>query len=289
MAKKRRKRLWWILLPVTAALLALWVVSTVNGWMESFFYLPVRGDFPTPTGAEDVAFPTTDGLTLHGWFIPAAAPREQGPAPAILFAHGNAGNLSHHYEFADFLPTEGLSVFIFDYRSYGRSDRSPRRLQRDDLIADTNAALDYLLTRPDVDRQRIGLCGFSLGATLGLAVAAERPEVRAVVSISSFSRWKDAAADHAGFFGRLGVRSGRDAVDSVRRLGSRPLLILHGEQDRVVRPYHAQRIEQAAAEARVPVQRRMVPGAEHVDVLWVDPAVQPMIREFFRRCLHVDE
>src|SRR5690606_26766670 len=70
--------------------------------------------------------------------------------------------------------------------------------RRNDLIADTHAALNTLLARPDVDAGRIGLYGQSLGASIGLNVMAARAEIRAAVFESPFSSWRDIAATVAG-------------------------------------------------------------------------------------------
>ena len=105
---------------------------------------------------------------------------EQGVAAAqagaaILHVHGNAGHVANHAEFSAFLTQAGFHVLVFDYRGYGRSDDGGR-LTRAKLVADTHAALDYLLRRDDVDPERIGMLGYSLGGVIGLAAAAEREE-----------------------------------------------------------------------------------------------------------------
>src|SRR4051794_2500879 len=138
----RRRALTWLAAIIT--FLGLSTVLDACGYLESrLLYFPGRDRFLTPRGVEDVSFPTTEGLNLHAWFIPAQghAPGA-GPAPAILHVHGNAGNIADHAGFSAFLPREGFSVLLFDYRGYGRSDLSPRKFNREDLIADTDAALD---------------------------------------------------------------------------------------------------------------------------------------------------
>ena len=70
-------------------------------------------------GYADVAIETSDGILLHGWFIPGDSDR------VLLFFHGNAGNISHRLESLRLFNTLGLTVLIFDYRGYGRSSGRP--------------------------------------------------------------------------------------------------------------------------------------------------------------------
>lgn len=253
---------------------------------ESSFYYPSRDPFLTPPGVEDVAIPTPDGLTLHGWLIrPPNAPPD-APLPAVLHAHGNAGNVAGHFACSAFLADHGLAVLLFDYRSYGRSAPSPRRLRRDDLLIDTLAALDRLRTLPGIDPGRIALFGNSLGGVLALAAAAERPDdVRAVVSVAAFSGWKSIARRHAGLVGAAVIPAGLDAADSIARLGARPVLILHGDRDEIVPLSHAGELDRAAHAAGVPARLLIAPGAGHNDILADDPALQREVAAFVAEAL----
>lgn len=252
---------------------------------SSTFYYPSREPFLTPTGVEDVTFRTAGGLTLHGWFMPARGRTPASPpGPAILHVHGNAGNIASHADFSAFLTDAGLSVLIFDYRGYGRSDPAPR-LDRNLLYADTAAALDYLLSRPDVDRARIGVYGVSVGSVFALALAADRPEVRAVAEVSGFSTWRSIAADHLPLIGPLLIPSGLDPVESVARLGTRPLLIVHGQADAIVPPYHADTLARAATQHGVAVEKLLVPGGDHNDLIFESDKARRAIADFFRRHL----
>ena len=265
------------LLILLTLILGMITVTKITGWGERLFFWPSRAPFTDPPGVENVTF-TSDGLTIHGWFYKGRGNSKK--RPTIIHSHGNAFNISRHAVFVDFLPPEGFNVLLFDYRCYGRSDRGP--LNRDGLIRDTEAAIRYVLTRPDVDPERVGVYGLSLGGTIGLAAAAEDPRVKAVCSVSTFSTWKSVAADHAPVIGPFLTPPGRDAVDSVTRLGERPLLILHGSADRIVPYRHAPIIFDAAKDAGVDVTLKRFEGVGHVD--WIDsqPAVREAIISFFR-------
>lgn len=274
-------------LALLAACVGAWIVIDVRGWLEArMVYYPSREAFETPAEVEDVLFQTPDGLQLHGWFMPAqaSAGAEGAPRPTILHVHGNAGHVAGHATFSEFLTNAGFHVFVFDYRGYGRSDRGGR-LTRQKLLADTHAAIDYLRARTDVDPQRIGMLGYSLGAVIGLAAAAEREEIRAVAVAAPFGSWKSIARDHLGPVGGLLARAGMDADAAACALGDRPLLILHGTADTIVPVAHAERLAESCRAAGVAPEVMIVDGADHVDLL-DPPAVRQRVISFFQQAIH---
>lgn len=279
--RRRALRDWATLAGVlTLALL----MTRLTGCVESMAYYPSRGAFTTPAGYEDVWITTEDGVRLHAWFMPARglAPGEQ--APAILHAHGNAGNVSFHDSFSDFLTAHGFHVLLFDYRGYGRSD-SARPLRRAALAKDTRAALAHLFERPDVDPDRVGVLGVSLGAVFALDAAAADERVRAVVSLSAFSGWRAIAGDVLPVLGPMLMPPGLDPADSAARLGDRPLLIMHGERDEIIPVRHAGLIYTAAQQAGVPAQLWTHPQGDHNSFLQSIPEARDRLEQFFREAL----
>ncbi|HVZ94502.1 MAG TPA: alpha/beta fold hydrolase, partial [Phycisphaerales bacterium] len=139
------------------------------GLIESLtFYHPGGKPAAAIAPIEDVYFTASDGTRLHAWYVPPQG-RVPGdpPAPAVIHCHGNAGNVEDHQVFSDFVSHAGLGVLLFDYRGFGNSD-SCSIISRGGCMCDAEAALDYLLTRPDVDRHRIGVYGYSLGGAFAL-------------------------------------------------------------------------------------------------------------------------
>ena len=75
---------------------------------------------------EEARFQAADGTRLHGWYVP-----QPGAAAAVLFLHGNAGNITHRADVLRILHDRvGVSVLIFDYRGYGRSAGATERAGR---------------------------------------------------------------------------------------------------------------------------------------------------------------
>jgi hypothetical protein len=288
-------------------LIALAIILRISGCMESLFYHPTAGPTPVPSvpelrGTELITFAGRDGLKLCGWFVPARrdAAATSAPAgtratasraPTILHVHGNAGNVTDHIWFTEYLPAHGFNVFIFDFRGYGQSEG--RAWTRGPLIDDTNAALDYLLTRADVDPQRVGMYGQSLGGAIGLNVMAQRKEIHAAVIESAFASWRDEAAsvlggDPPAWWARalawILIPDGSRPEDAIARIAPRPVLILHGDADRTVPVSHGRRLKQAGG---ANVELLEVHGGDHNTLRETNPEIEQRIVEFFRS--HVGE
>lgn len=128
---------------------------------------------------------TTTTFTSHGTRCAAwlTRPPSQGPHPVVVLAHGLGANHSmalSRYE--RHFAAAGLATLAFDYRNLGASDGTPRqRLSLRRHRQDIRAALEYVRAAPDIDATRVALWGTSLGAMHVLRVAAEAPDLAAVV------------------------------------------------------------------------------------------------------------
>ncbi len=284
---KHRRRPWLrrlVAYPLFT-LLGLLTVRWTSLAESQVFYVPSREPFESLPGCEDVSFPTPDGLLLHGWFVhPRGSKAGPGPWPTILHCHGNAGNISSHIDFSEFLAEDGFAVLIFDYRGYGRSSPASG-LTRDKLMVDSTAALDYLLTRRDVDHGRLGAYGVSIGGVFAARLAADRTDVKALCTVATFSSWRGIAADHLPVIGPLMLPGGLDPEDAVAALGGKPYLIVHGAKDEIANVRHAGILESAARSGGVPVTKLIVPGADHNGVMFTDQGEQKAVCEFFERAL----
>jgi hypothetical protein len=126
---------------------------------------------------ENVSFTTSDGLRLHGWYIPSRNGAAVVDFPGRLGTQAAARMLARH----------GYGVLLFDRRGEGRSEGGGNMLGwggDKDIIA----AVDWLKTRPDVDPRRIGGIGFSVSGELMLEAAAKDPDLAAVVSDGAGAR-----------------------------------------------------------------------------------------------------
>ena len=229
---------------VTFGLLYAAALSGMYAFQRDLQYFPTRRD-PAPetlglSGVETVALATADGETLVLWFSPPEAGR-----PVILFLHGNAGEIADRADRLAFYQARGYGTAFLSWRGYGGSTGSPSETG---LLTDTKAAYDYLrgLGVPPV---RIVLVGESLGTGPAVIVAAANP-VAAVILEAPYSAAVDIARTAypwlpVGLLMKDQYRS-RDHIAAIRA----PLLILHGEKDRVIPQGFGKRLFDLAKEPK---------------------------------------
>jgi len=274
---------------VVAVLLA---IGRMTGCMERLFYIPTHSETPlseAPPGTEGVWFESADGTRLFGWLIPAHGRADETAAhPTIIHAHGNAGNIRSHHWFTAHLPPAGFNVFLFDYRGYGQSEGRPTR--RRPLIADTDAALEAMLARDDIDPQRIGLYGQSLGGSIGLNVMKARHEIRAAVVESPFASWREIAANAIGgdppFFlskwlAAVLIPDHDRPLDAIAAI-DQPILILHGSADRIIPVTHSRRLAAAGGDNVTLIE---LDGGDHNVLRDTHPEMDSLTIDFFRKHL----
>ena len=146
-----------------------------------------RAYVPTPqlgTAYEDVSFTTSDGLRLEGWYVPTKN------GATVIVIPGRKGPQKP----ARMLAEHGYGVLLFDRRGEGESEGDPNGLGWAGT-RDVEAAIAFLRERPEVDEDRIGALGLSVGGEVLLQAAAEIDGLQAVVSEGA------------------GIRSVREAVD----------------------------------------------------------------------------
>ncbi|MCH8829313.1 MAG: alpha/beta hydrolase [Planctomycetes bacterium] len=217
---------------MTAGCISTRIQSPLAAYEQSLVYYPSR--FPEgnwqPSGLkfEDARFTAEDGTRLHGWFVPHIRPRA-----VVLFAHGNAGNISHRAETLRILnQRHGLAVMAFDYRGYGRSEGDPNE---QGLLQDARAARKWLAERTGVSQREIVLMGRSLGGGVMVDLAAE-DGARGLILASTFTSLPDVAAEHIKWIPARALMKNR--FDSLSKLGryKGPLLQSHGDADEII-PY----------------------------------------------------
>ena len=204
--------------------------------------------------AEELKVATADGHRLHGWFVRNSnAPQ----APALIYFGGNAEEVSGLALEAHEL--QGISMVLFNYRGYGRSDGDPSETA---LFSDALAIYDLVASRPGVDRERIVAMGRSLGSGVATYLASRRP-IAAVVLVSPYDSMSAVAqAKYPFVLVDLLLRHSFDSVSRARTIDA-PLLALIGGADTVIPPRHA---EHLASTWRGPVTALVLEGAEHNDI-----------------------
>ena len=240
---------------------------------------------------------TEDGLTLYGWYIPG----ENGAA--VMIQHGSPGGRQDGLNEAALLNEAGYSVLLGSFRAHDECDG--------ELISfgyyeqeDIKAWHHYLLGRDDVDPERIGLFGESMGGGTSIIYAAGNPGVAAVATGSAFALtqevvekfieyetdlppavipvlakfilfWAEQAADFSSQ--KLDTESVIDQISPV------PVLIIHGGSDEKIGPAVGRQLYEAAAE---PKELVWIEEAGHVNFEEYQPELyRDALVDFFNEYL----
>ena len=209
-----------------------------------------RGMIPQPTpldhripGLEKIWLETPAGK-VESWLLQPVSGSAAGPAPAVIFGHGNG-------ELIDFWPEElmgftrlGISVLLVEYPGYGRSAGSP---SQQSITAAFIAAYDALASRKEIDASRIVLFGRSLGGGAVCALSLQRPSA-ALILMSTFTSARSFAKRYLAppFL----VRDPFDNLSAVKKF-RRPILILHGKHDTVIPFSHGTALHKAAERGKL--------------------------------------
>ena len=208
-------------------------------------YFPVRKIHLTPKEIglefEDVYFFSSDGVKLNGWYIPAREARA-----TVLFCHGNAGNISHRIDVIYLFYKLGLSVFIFDYRGYGRSQGKPTE---EGLYLDAQAAYKYLIEKQNLKEESIVVYGKSIGANVAVELCS-KIKTAALISESAFTSALEMGKKLFPFLPLKWLISIKfDALSKIKNI-TVPKLIIHSEDDKIIPFRHGRKLFEAAPEPK---------------------------------------
>jgi pimeloyl-ACP methyl ester carboxylesterase len=280
-----------------------------RGFQEIPYFNIPRGQ-PHPD-AEDVKFKTADGLTLAGCYFKTPGPRKG----VVMFGLEYGSNRWSCHAYCEHLIAAGYDVFAYEPRNHGDSDQEAgletMHWSMDRDVTDARAALKYLQSRPDADTRGVGLFGISKGAGAGILTGSREPYVRCAVTDGMFAArttlvpymrhwitiynksyfiqgllpsWYYALlADLA--IARVSRRRRVKFLylEPALRRFRRPLLMIHGQHDKYIRPDMAQRLYTFASE---PKEMWLIPGANHNQGLHIaGDEYRRRVREFFDKNL----
>jgi uncharacterized protein len=277
--------IYWI------AVLLIWFVR--NPFRNAFFFAhPYRRFDWMPENNlnfRELTFKARDGLTLFGRFM-----RGRNHA-TILLIHPLGSSDSSMLIYAEFLANAGYGVFMIDLRAHGSSDGDTSTFGLREA-EDVAGAVDYLLSRLDVNGQKIGVLGISLGAQAALRGALKTDCLRALVleglgpvtlsdhggKPKSIRRWINYPFNWIYYHAYEFMIGGKDTsvIEAIGQIAPRPiLLIASGEKD-----IYFNRIFFEAA--REPKELWELPDGEHgAGILKDSQAYMRRVIEFFDQAL----
>lgn len=271
---------------VGAGVVAIAALPAALVWV--FLHPPRRLHHRTPRSFLGIPFDrvrlrSRDDVPLSAWYVPA--PETMVPQGVVVLCHGYHGNRAKMLPYLDFLHKAGFAAVLFDWRAHGWSGGKMATFgstEPEDLVA----ALDWIGVQPDLRHLPIALFGESMGASISLLVAAaESGRVKAVVADSAYARFDRAVKGRLTLaFGAtvapfvtpqaqrigeaiLGVRCEEIApLEAMRSIYPRPVLLIHGQADRLIAPENS-RLIAAASPGNVTLWE--VPEAGHVQSVFV--------------------
>ncbi len=226
-----------------------------------------------------VHFPSTDGVTLSGWWIPA-----EGSPNTIIFLHGFGGTMDPDLKYVPAFIQAGYNVLMFDFRAHGRSNGSHTSLG----ALEVNDVIGAIHFAKSCNSWAIGLMGFSMGGRAALLAAAQHPGVQAVISdggplrlttaVSMELRRRkvpDSLSPLLAFMCVLGASLRlfvnlfyNDPLVLGAKIAPTPVLLIHGDKD----PYtRNNELNKMMSKSKGNLQLWRVPGANHREVDLVDP------------------
>jgi fermentation-respiration switch protein FrsA (DUF1100 family) len=233
------------------------LVAGLFFFQRQLLYLPDR-THPELVGLEklgvrEVMLSTEDGLSLLSWYLPPRHGR-----PVIAYFHGNGGHVGYRAQRLLRFAREGYGVLMPEYRGYGGNPGAPSETG---FYADGRAALAFL-DREAVAPTRLLLYGESLGSGVAVELAV-RHEIAGLILEAPFTSVAEVAQCHFPFV--PAARLVTDRFDSLSRIGRvrAPILVLHGEGDRVVPVRYGRTLFNAAPE---PKEGWFPPEAGHEDL-----------------------
>jgi fermentation-respiration switch protein FrsA (DUF1100 family) len=239
-------------------MLVMLVVLVTAGAMffeNRLIYFPSKdgfygGDYGFPI--QPVTFNSDDGVRLDGAFCPVEHSRG-----TILWCHGNGGNLSYGFDVADPFRKLGVSVFLFDYRGYGRSEGEP---DSKGVMLDAEAAYRYVTKNLSVLPSHLVILGESLGGAPAIRMAS-RHDCAGLITQSTFTSVRDMAGVVYPYFPwlRFFVRTDFPNLDDISRVRA-PKLLIHSRTDEVVPFWMAEKL---FAEAKEPKELWVIDRAGH--------------------------
>ena len=247
---------------------------------------------------------TNEGLTLTGTLeLPDSA---AAVPPAVVFYHGFTGNRIEagrlFVKTARHLARRGFASLRFDFRGSGESEGEFRDMTASTEISDGLRAIDALAATGEIDPERIGVVGLSLGGLVGASAAGRDPRAKSLVLWSAVAEvkelWDEIDAEtpfkglmkSQGFIERSGLAVGlgfyndlanHDPLASVRKSRA-PVLVVAGGGDQVVPPEHSDRYVAAARAPGRRAEKLVIEGADHCfgRIAWQKELIEATARWF---------
>ena len=179
------------LLILISTLIVSSIIITIFFYNQTSIKRPQEPTKPYPYYSKDITFQNNKtNISLAGTLT---LPLKYRNLPAVILISGSGPQnrneeVAGHKPFlviADYLARNGIAVLRYDDRGVGKSKGEFKTANLDDFAIDASSAIEYLKTRKEIDKNRIGLIGHSEGGLVAPMVAASRDDVNFIVLLAS--------------------------------------------------------------------------------------------------------
>lgn len=258
-------------------LLAALIFGGILSGCSSLLYFPTRVQHYDPAKMDvkwdDVVFPSLDGTRLGGWYFHHKDSKLKKPKATLVFFHGNGENRTSHFATLVWLLDYGYDFFIFDYRGYGNSEGVPNPKG---TVEDGVAAIRWV-NQNKAENVPLVVFAQSLGGAIALRSLIELKKevpIAWIVIDSSFQsyQWAGMSVLSQSLIGSilepfsfLALSDEWAPLDRVKELAPTPILVMHGDQDRLIGYRLGERL---FIEAGEPKEFLRIEGGNHTDAFW---------------------
>lgn len=229
-------------------------------YQDKILYLPDAPDrhpsmnpqgYRTPAESgltyEDASITSSDGTKLHGWFVPMPNPKQH---VTVVYFHENAGNIGTRIPFMKYLQEYcNANVLLMAYRGYSYSEGTPNEAG---IKRDTQAVLQYIFSRTNIDPDRIFIFGRSLGGAVGIHGASDNkyPIAGLIIenTFTSISDMVDIVFSKLALLKSLVLHINWKSIKAIPSIEA-PILFISGLKDELIPPVQMERLYKAATNA----------------------------------------
>jgi fermentation-respiration switch protein FrsA (DUF1100 family) len=217
---------------------------------------------------EEITPETKDGIVLSGWYLPAAQPKH-----ALLYCHVNAGDIRDWVHAAPPFVAAGISILIWDYRGFGKSQGSP---SEEGLYLDGEAVWSWLKSKANEEGVPASILGKSLGSAVACHLAVDGQPAGLVLD-SAFTSMREVVAQNVPWVPAHTLPKLFESLELAPKIDC-PTLVIHGGRDMLV-PMEQGRILYEALNG--PKEMRVIDSAGHNDIS-IYPEYTRWLVEFLR-------